>query len=232
MITALENLRQLIHENMLPALDRCSVILSRFAGIAKFQGTSGMVGFSTQQIHHIGDIVASLHLVCAQILIQVVDELDLFAAFSSWLRHEIDRLASDSSSSPNDEANEKESSLNHSKVLLYLQTVMTNSPLSMFFNDGSEDHKEAMTQLRTGTRIFDQVDQQLQKQTRGLPYIKELLRVDLLCHILDQEAAAIFSQVAGAERRNVLFGTPYLLGALQDGTLIDTRMHQIVCSSY
>jgi anaphase-promoting complex subunit 4 len=213
---------------MLPALDRCSVILSRFAGIAKFQGKDDTVGFSSQQIHHIIDIVASLHLVLSKILIQVVDELDLFTEFSTWLRYEIDRLASDSSSSPNEEVNEKEASIKHNKVLLYLQTAMTNSPLFVFFGDAAEDHEEDWSQLQPGTRIFDQVDQQLQKYEQGLPYLEQLPRVDFLCKVLGQEASTVFSHIAEAEKRNVLFGRPHVVGVPQNDTPMDMRMCKMV----
>ncbi|KAG0651892.1 hypothetical protein D0Z07_1276 [Hyphodiscus hymeniophilus] len=225
--SGLENLKRLVHQNMLPALDRCSVILSRFSGIAKFQDTNDTVGFSSQQIHHIIDIVASLHLISSKILIQVVDEVELFAAFSSWLRYEIDRLASDSSSSTNEDTNEKEASINHSKVLLYLQTVMTSSPLSVFFDDTAENPKEALPEPQPGTRIFDQVDQELQKLEHGLPYVKNLPRVDLLCHVLGQETNTVFSQIADAEKRNVLFGKPHALGIPQHGTPMAMRMGKI-----
>lgn len=213
---------------MLPALDRCSVILSRFAGIAKFQSTTDTVGFSSQHINRIMDIVASLHLVSSKILLQVVDELELFTAFSAWLRYEIDRLASDASSSANEDTSEKEASIDHSKVLLYLQTAMTNSPLAVFFGDGVENLEEEWSRLQPGPRIFDQVDQQLQKQEQGLPYTAHLPRVEFLCRVLGVEASAVFSQIAQAEKRNVLFGMPHELGAPQNGAPIDIRMCQMV----
>jgi anaphase-promoting complex subunit 4 len=216
---------------MLPALDRCSVILSRFAGIAKFQSTNDTVGFSCQQINRLMDIIASLHLVSSKILLQVVDELELFSAFSSWLRYEIDRLASESSSSTNEELNEKEASINHSKVLLYLQTAMTNSPLSVFFGDTEVNPTEGWSQLQAGLRIFDQVDQQLQRHEQGRPYMEQLPRVDFLCKALGLEASAVFSQIAEAEKRNVLFGRPCVLGIPQNDAPMDMRMSKFVSVS-
>jgi anaphase-promoting complex subunit 4 len=213
---------------MLPALDRCSVILSRFAGIAKFQHTNDSVGFSSHQINHIMDVIASLHLISSKIILQVVDELDLFAAFSSWLRYEIDKLASEASSSTTEEANEKESTINHSKVLLYVQTAMTNSPLCIFLGDAADYSKEGWGQLQPGVKIFDQVDQQLQKQEQGLPYEKQFPRVEFLCKILVAEASTVFSKIAEAEKRNVLFGKPKLLGVPRSDTPIDMSMCKMV----
>ncbi|KAE9379056.1 hypothetical protein N431DRAFT_363885 [Stipitochalara longipes BDJ] len=230
--TGLENLRRLVHENMLPALDRCSVILSRFAGIAKFQGSNETVGFSIQQINLIMDTVACLHLISSKILVQVVDELDLFAAFSSWVRYEIDRLASDSSASPDDDKVEKEASIDHSKVLLYLQTAMTNSPLAMYFDDSlPDDHDNSWNNAEQGLPIYDLLDKQLQKQERGAPYMKTLPRVDLLCKLLARQASTVFSQIAEAEKRNVIFGKVYEIGLAETAGPLDMRMSTVDTSA-
>ncbi|KAH9222829.1 anaphase-promoting complex, cyclosome, subunit 4-domain-containing protein [Leptodontidium sp. 2 PMI_412] len=221
--TGLENLRRLIHENMLPALERCSLILSRFLGIVKFQGSNSSMGFTSQQITLIMDIVACLHLVSSKILIQVVDELELFSSFSMWLRHEIDRLASDSSL-PNEDA-EKESSIDHSKVLLYLQTIMTSSPLATFLNDSPlHESVETWNHSKHGLPMFELLDKELQKQERGLQFLQPLPRVDLLCKFLEQQAHTIFSQIAEAEKRNVLFRKPQNVGVIEADGPVDMRM--------
>jgi anaphase-promoting complex subunit 4 len=217
---------------MLPALDRCSVILSRFAGLAKFQGTNDTVGFTTQQINLIMDTVACLHLVSSKILIQVVDELDLFTAFSSWVRYEIDRLASDSSASPEDDKAEKEASIDHSKVLLYIQTAMTASPLAMYFDDSLlEDHNSDWKNAEQGLPMYHLLDKQLQKQERGLPYMNTLPRVELLCKFLTRQASIIFGQIAEAEKRNVLFGKVQEVGVTERGGPVDVRMSRVVSLS-
>ena len=219
-----------MHENLLPALERCSVILSRFAGIAKFHGPNDTVGFSSQQISVIMDTVACLHLVSSKILIHVVDELELFISFSAWLRYEIDRLASDASSSPNDEAGDKEASIDHSKVLLYLQTAMTTSPLSTFFSDSSpEEHNNGWNHSEQGMPLFALLDEQLQKQDKGLPYMEFLPRVEVLCRLLRRQASSVFSQIAEAEKRNVMFGKAIKLGSAEsESPTLEIRMDKIV----
>ena len=213
---------------MQPALERCSVILSRFAGIAKFQGADDAIGFTSKQISLIIDTVACLHLVSSKILIQVVDELELFASFSSWLRYEIDRLASDASSSPNDDAVEKEASIDHSKVLLYLQTTITTSPLAIFFADSSEDNNDNWSHVEQGLPMFDLLDKQLQKQERGLPFMKSLPRVEFLCRFLTEQANTVFRQIAEAEKRNVLFGQAHKVGSAESSGPMDMKMSQTV----
>jgi anaphase-promoting complex subunit 4 len=229
-ITGLENLRRLVHENMLPALERCSVILSRFAGIAKFQDSNDTVGFSSHQISLIMDTIACLHLVSSKILTQVVDELDLFASFSAWLRYEIDRLASNASgSSPNEETADKEASIDHSKVLLYLQMAMITSPLAVFFGDASSEQDNDWANPEQGVPMFTLLLNQLQKQEQGLPYMKHLPRVDFLSKNLAQQANVVFGQIAEAEKRNVLFGKANELGSVQSDAPLAMKICPIVC---
>ncbi|TAQ87852.1 hypothetical protein B7494_g3813 [Chlorociboria aeruginascens] len=232
-VTGLENLRRLVHENMLPALERCSAILSRLAGIAKFLGSNENIGFSSQDISLMMDTVACLHLVSSKILIQVVDELDNFTSFSLWLRYEIDRLASETSTSPPEEVTDKEATIDHSKVLLYLQTAMTTSPLTAFFSDASpEDSKDGWTSTEQGLRIFDILSKELQNQEQNLPYRRALPRVGLLCQRLTRQANAVFSQIAEAEKRNVLFGKANKLGTAHKDALIDVKIRRIDLDSF
>jgi len=175
------------------------------------------------------DTVACLHLVSSKILIQVVDELDLFAAFSNWIRYEIDRLASDSSASPDDDKVEKEASIDHSKVLQYLQTATTTSSLAMYFDDSvPEDNDNSWKNAEQGLPIYDLLDKQLQKQERGAPYLKTLPRVDLLCKLLAAQASTIFSQIAEAEKRNVLFGKVHEIGVADTSGPVAMRMSAVV----
>jgi anaphase-promoting complex subunit 4 len=215
---------------MLPALERCSVILSRFAGIAKFQGSNDIVGFSSHQIDLLMDTVACLNLVSSKILVQVVDELTLFSSFSAWLRYEIDRLASDASpSSPDEEEADKEGTIDHSKVLLYLQTCMTAGPLAVYLGPALSDVETAEWPHDDRVPIFTLLDSQLQKQKEGLPYSTHLPRVDFLSKVLARQATTVFSQIAEAERRNVLFGQAKDIG-IQSGAALDMKMNRIVCN--
>lgn len=204
--TGLENLRKLVHEDMLPALERCSVILSRLLGIARYQGSNDSVGFSSSQINLVMDTVLCLNLISSRILTYTVDELDLFAAFSIWLRYEIDRLASESTSSPSDDNVEKEATIDHSKVLRYVQTMMTTSRLDAFLHGVEDDQQKSQELLQSSSQICDEVTAQLQLHERRKPYAKSLLSIELLSNRLDRQSNAVFQQIAEAEKRNVRFG--------------------------
>ena len=224
--SGLENLRKLVHEHMLPALERCALILSRLTGIVKYQGSNDNMGFSSHQVDLVMDILACLNLVSAKILTYVVEELDLFAAFSAWLRQEIDRLASDSSASPPDDVLENEATIDHSKVLLYIQTVMTSSRLSVFLQeDPVENQEKYWASAERGLPILELLDTQLRRQEEGLPYEKAVPKVALLCRHMSRQAATVFEKIAEAEKRSVLFGQPTMLGSRSQNSPVAMKVH-------
>lgn len=224
--SGLENLRKLVHEHMLPALERCALILSRLAGVVKYRGSNDNMGFSSHQVDLVMDTLACINLVSAKILTYVVEELDLFATFSAWLRHEIDRLASDSSASPSDDVLEKEATIDHSKVLLYIQTVMTTSRLSVFLQEHPvEEQEKYWASAERGLPMLELLDAQLRRQEEGLPYEKALPKIALLCRHMGRQAAAVFEKIAEAEKRNVLFGQPTMLGNKSQNSPVAMKMY-------
>jgi anaphase-promoting complex subunit 4 len=72
------------------------------------------------------------------ILVSAGLELQQFTAFSMWLRHEIDIQAADPTSASAEEAAEKDTMIDHAKVLNYVQGAMTKSRLVEFFQQPSD----------------------------------------------------------------------------------------------
>ncbi|KAH8815752.1 anaphase-promoting complex, cyclosome, subunit 4-domain-containing protein [Xylogone sp. PMI_703] len=233
-VSGLESLKKLVHESMLPALERCSVILSRLNGVVKFQGSDDSLGFTSHQVSQLVDVVACLHLVSSKILSQVIHELDLFASFSAWLHYEISRLGAESSNA--DEEAEEESGINHSKVLLYIQTCMMESPLSIYLSDiKPDDADNGELVFDQAYPLFDLLHQQLQRYEKGLSYTRTLPRLEFLCDHLSHYAISMFDQIAGHEKRNVLFGDIRAIGVSQSDGVMDMNMGKVdssLCCSH
>jgi len=221
-MSGLEGLRDLVHQNMMPALDRCYIILSRLLGIAKYNGSKAEIGFTTPQITKLLDIMSCLKLVCTKILTHVMEELDLFAVFSSWLRLEIDVLAS---SSQTDELSEKEATIDHAKVLAYIRNHLMRSPIGKYFDKVStEDWTKDFDHLEDGHSLLDVLDKQLQRQGRGLPHMKALPQPGFLIEYLSKNADSVFENIGEAERRSVRFGQPIKLNIGAAVARHDVRM--------
>ncbi|KAM0190912.1 hypothetical protein ACHAPI_009136 [Fusarium lateritium] len=222
-VSGLEGLRNLIHENFLPALDRCAIILSRLRGLAQYHDTRDDIGFSVQQISRLMEVVQCLQLVGHKILINVMDELESFTAFSTWLRFQIDRLASSASAS--EELTEKEATMDVGLVLIYIEQYLTESPLGLFFDEMSgEDYEADCAHIENGPSLPYLLDQQLAKWENGQPSMKALLRVEFLVSYATAWATSTFGGIAEARKRSVRLGKPvrFSLGRVISHT--DMRM--------
>lgn len=195
-----------MHENFLPALDRIGIILSRLLGIARFHEGKAEIGFTSAQITRIMDIVSCLTLVGNKIILIVMEELELFGSFSIWLRHEIDRLASSSSS---DELTEKEATMEHGKILAYIQQYMPASPLRYYLSSVAADNSVKGRELaESGTSLLNLLSKQLKKLDAGQPDESAFVQVEFLYGYLESKADAVFEGIAEAEKRSVRFGQP------------------------
>ncbi|KAI0449526.1 anaphase-promoting complex, cyclosome, subunit 4-domain-containing protein [Xylaria acuta] len=203
-VTGLQALRSLVHENFLPVLERISIILSRLLGIARFHESKAEIGFTSTQIMKVMDVVSCLMLVGNKILLLVMEELELFHAFSVWLRHEIDRLAS---SSNTEELTEKEASMEHGKILAYIQQYMPASPLRCYLSSVTTEDAERDRKLADGgSSILQLLEKQVKKQESGQTDAGSYPQVEFLCKYLDSQATSVLEGIAEAERRSVRFG--------------------------
>ncbi|KAF2969264.1 hypothetical protein GQX73_g4344 [Xylaria multiplex] len=203
-VTGLQALRSLVHENFLPVLERISILLSRLLGIARFHESKAEIGFTSAQITKVMDIVSCLMLVGNKILLVVMEELELFHAFSIWLRHEIDNLAS---SSTTEDLTEKDATMEHSKILAYIQQYMPASPLRFYLSNVTmEDIKRDRKLADGGSSLLDLLGKQIKRQESGQPYTGTYPQVEFLCKYLDSQATSVLEGIAEAERRSVRFG--------------------------
>ncbi|KAK3368118.1 anaphase-promoting complex, cyclosome, subunit 4-domain-containing protein [Podospora didyma] len=203
-VSGLENLRSLVHENFIPALERCGIILSRLFGIARFHDSSENIGFNAAQITRLIEIVSCLTVVSHKVLLIVMDELEHFTVFSTWLRMEIDKLAS---SSMNEELLEKEATMDNIKVLAYTQRYLISSPLALYFDEVTEEEYTKSQELADdGASLLETLDKQLSRQEAGQPYMKAIPQIHFLLKYLSSRANHVFRDIAEAEKRSVRFG--------------------------
>lgn len=166
------------------------------------------IGFSVAQISRVMDIMACLSLVGHKILTHVMDELEHFAAFSTWIRFQIDRLAS----SANDDLTEKGATMDSSRVLTYIERYLTSSPLDLFFDEiTKEDYSADWEHCEDGPSLLDMLDKQLVKHESGQPSMRALPHVSFLVSYATTWANRVFKDIAEAEKRSVRFGEPVKL---------------------
>lgn len=200
------------------------IILSRLRGLAQFYDDRDDIGFSVAQISRAMDVIDCLTMLGHRILLQVMEELDLFNAFSTWLRFQIDRLASSNANS--EELMEKEAVMENGKILTYIQRFLIHSPMALYFVDASQDDYNAdWKAVEGGVGLLDMLDTQLKREEEGQPHMKALPQVKFLVDYFDDRASGLFIDIAEAQKRSVRFGQPTKVVVGGNITRVDTIMH-------
>ena len=209
-----ENVRRLAHENLIPALERICVLVSRLRGLSRFQDSNAALGLSTQELDNILDTANCVQLLAHYILICAGSELRQFTAFSAWLRQEIELQSADAALTSVHEAVEKDFDIDHMSTLEYIQGAMMQSQLIGYFNMQSRDDKRPQMDLSAeGRSLYGIYKQELKALGKGIVLQKQLPGLqDLISHLCTQ-CNLVFTRIAETQRRNVRLGPPIPLGA-------------------
>ena len=202
-------MRRLAHENLLPALEKLNVLVSRLRGLSRFQLSNANLGLSTLEFDNVLDTVNCLQLMAHQILITSGSELRQFLAFSAWLRDAIDIQASGASVA---ESAEKDIDVDYASTLDYIQGAMTQSQLFSFFNLEPRAEENTPWDLAAeGRSLFELYRQGLQNANTRDSSTRKLPTLNALMKHLDTQCNAIFIRIAEMQRRSVRFGAPVYL---------------------
>ena len=198
--------RKLVHENMIPALDRMAIVLSRLNGIACHPAINEMIGLSKACIAACLHKIDALRSTCHQILIRLGLELLQFGAFSHWLRHEITIQAGTA-----EKGADKDPNIDYRKVLDYIAGPLTYSTTAELMEmsprqpstDAQNDRRDALDQpIPPQSRLNENAD----NNSNGEPLCLSALVAQAQLKLND-----LFASVAYRQKRNVSFGTPILL---------------------
>ncbi|PGH15908.1 hypothetical protein AJ79_02075 [Helicocarpus griseus UAMH5409] len=222
-----EALRRLTHECLLPALERCGVLLSRLIGLSKFHKLSPILGLETTDLEKCQDTVDCLNLLSHKVLIHSGREIREFDAFSKWLKHEVDLQTTDPLGTTYEELTEKSDLLDHGQTLSYIQGAMTRSALQDFIQpapiQSSPDRWEPAGQDSSFYETYKKLLQQ-QKQKKATDKIDMPLLGDLTSR-LGLQSEKVFRQIAETQRRGILHRSPLSLDPDCSTEVLDMTMN-------
>lgn len=239
--TGYENVRRLTHECLLPALERCEVLLSRLIGLSKFHKLSDVLGLETSSLNAIVETLDCLHLLAHNILIHTNEELAQFNAFSRWLRHEIDMQSAEPMSQTLEELMEKTDLVEYPRTLKYIRGALTKSTLRNFIQQlpmigqprppAPENDKWAPT--GHDRSFYDTFKKLMEHQAQGSgdATSEEIPKVNDLTRRLGLQFEKVFGQIALTQRRGILHRSPLSLHPDCDQDVIDVTMRYEVCFS-
>lgn len=142
---------QLMHENFLPALDRCSAILTRIHGLVEYYKSESDFGIEKSNFALANEVIRSLRLLGHQVLIYGSEEYRQFQQFSKWFRHEIDVQATDPNSATAEETLEKDIGLDYALLLPYIEEALEKSRLGAFFERYTDSGSTSLDNSRYET---------------------------------------------------------------------------------
>jgi anaphase-promoting complex subunit 4 len=162
--TSLTTLLALVHENLIPALDRCSIIISRLRGLAHFHDREWIFTSPLSDFSSLLDVLKNMRLLAHTVLLYAGEEKRQFHAFSKWLRFCIDFEATEPESQSRAEMEARDPGVDVALVLDYIQYGMTKSDLTPYLRPEAqldekikgreastyEDTKKAIEVLRDG----------------------------------------------------------------------------------
>lgn len=201
-------------------------------GLAKFHKLSHILGLEVRSLKDIMETVDCLNLLSHRVLIHSGREVREFAAFSRWLRHEIDLQGTDPLSATMEELIEKSDTIDYSQSLSYIQGAMTRSALEDYIQAPAKhssppppspdrwDTRADSSFYETYKRLLQLHDQ---KKDKGTSEVALPLFSDLTTR-LGSQCEKVFARIAETQRRGILHRSPLLLDADCDSDATDITM--------
>ena len=207
-----ENIGRLVHENLLPALQRFMVLVSRLRGLSRFQESITELGLGTEELDHMLDTVNCLQLLAHSVLISVGSERRQFPAFSVWLKQEIETQGT-TTSPPSDDSLEQDLMLDHALILEYIQGAMLQSRLGEFFAiQPDSDERPDWISVDENVAIYDSFKREIKLCNQGLRPERKLAGLDTLITRLGKQSTTLFHNISEAQKRKVRCGELIALG--------------------
>jgi anaphase-promoting complex subunit 4 len=215
---------ELVHENLLPALDRCSIIATSLRGLARYDDSSCLFDVPVKDFTVILDILRCLRLLGHYILQYAAEERRQFLVFSKWLRHEIDVQATDPNSASSGEMLEKDPGVNYSQLLAYIQGALSNSHLIPFLRRNPTISDETSSR-KAESPAYEDLSKALERYKVGTLAQKEILDIWAMFIHLHNKSRDAFSRIARWQTSNTTMSSGLIL---EDETITEARDMRMV----
>lgn len=217
-----ETIRRLVHECLLPAIERCQIVTSRLKGLSGFRKAGGILGLDHDMLEGIDDTLDCLNLLAHKLLLVVGKDLRQFTAFAKWLRLEIDIQAADSDASTTDDILDRQDTVEHRLTLDYISGPMANSEVLKYIRPMKEKDQEQSTWEPEGPDSgFYRTFKNKLREDKGQG---DHPKLDDLSSYLKKQCDALFAQVADSLRKSIMFSTPIPLVEQISGFIFDIKL--------
>lgn len=220
----LDVVRRMTSECLLPALERCLVVLSRLDGLAKFGPTSSRLGLDEKSIQRARETVDALGILGEDLLLDVGMELREFTAFIKWLKWECEVEALEEDSERAEELRESWTCEGELRMVLdYVGGAMKESRLRKYLGTEDKEQDGGLT-----SSFNEDPDMgfyaEYTKRRAGTSKDKRMPTLEDLVGRLQKQSDVVFGQIAETFRKSILATYMLKLPESCGGKVMDIRV--------
>ena len=214
---------ELIHENLCPALDRTTVVLTTLRGLASYHDGSSIFNVPTEDFTRAVELVRCLRTLANCMLVVAADERRQFSSFSKWLRHEIDVQSTGATSSSAEELENKDAGIDYAHLLVYLQGGLTKSNLQPFLRSVNQEETGELKD-NPSPLTYEEIMGIAEPKTRSSLLESGKISIPTLSSHLNRRCETLFAQIASWQVSSSAMEAAYLLEEERMSSASDMRM--------
>ncbi|KAF2442899.1 hypothetical protein P171DRAFT_522584 [Karstenula rhodostoma CBS 690.94] len=214
--SGLATVLQLLHENFLPALDRCSIIISRLKGLAEFHDRDWIFSGPMTEFTALLDVLKTMRLLANTTLLYAADEKRYFTSFSKWLKYSVDLETTEPGSQSRAEMESQPAGVDIGIVLEYIQYGMSNSDVQPYLTSAKEIPGEATD--------YEDTLKAIELLRGGGIYKAEALCLEKVLLQFGDGVRNLLKQVSQWQETNTSMDSGIVLGEGDVGAPLDMRM--------
>lgn len=197
--TALTTLLALLHENLIPALDRASIVISRLRGLAQFHDREWIFTSPVQNFSALLEMLKNMRLLAHTALLYASEEKRQFHAFSKWLRFIIDFEATEPESQSRGEMENRDPGVDVSQVLEYIKHGLTKSDLTPYLRPEAQLDVKPKGEAAT----YEDTKKAVELLKEGATFKEEALCLEHVLGHLSNGVTRLLKQVSAWQEGNI-----------------------------
>lgn len=222
MITGYETLRRLIHECLIPAVERAQVIVSRLFGLASYAPAAQALGLDVPRIERVRDMLDCLNLLGEKLLLRVGKEHRAFEKFIRWLKLEVEIQSAEEGGQTWQELCEGRDSIDVVGVLGFIGGTIGERKIGDFIDERQNpDGMDGWSPMDLKVPFYEKYKASIRAEagTSNAPKLHELM--GYLSSLCDN----VFRHIGETLRKNIIFGKQIeITNTLGGSKVLDSRL--------
>ncbi|KAF2010874.1 hypothetical protein BU24DRAFT_427071, partial [Aaosphaeria arxii CBS 175.79] len=198
--SSLATIMQLVHESLLPALDRCSLTISRLRGLAEYHDVGWIFSAPTSSFTSLLTQLQNLRLLAHTTLHYVADERRQFQAFNKWLHFVIDLEDTEPESQSRAEMLARDAGVDTGLVLEYIEYSLSKSDTAPYLRPEAE---LSSAQREMGPATYEDTKKAVELLKEGASYKEEALCLEHVFRHLNAGCTQLFQQISQWQEANI-----------------------------